>query len=67
MILNPLYNRPNYVVEKQRAIQSDTRPVMLRLPRSKLYVGSFGALFTVGMFATVYGITSLVKGKQSSE
>ncbi|KAF8343684.1 hypothetical protein F5887DRAFT_971656 [Amanita rubescens] len=63
ILLNPLYNKPNNITEKQRIYQSDTRNVMWRLPRSKLYVGTFGTIFVVGMFSTVYGVASLIKGK----
>lgn len=67
IILSPLYEKPNRVVERQKVYQLDTRPVYLRLPRSRLYVGVFGALFTVGMVSTTYGIVHLVKGKQATE
>ncbi|KAF8622056.1 hypothetical protein AX15_007207 [Amanita polypyramis BW_CC] len=63
IFLSPLYTKPNNIIERQKIIQSDLRPIMLRLPRSGLYVGTFGVLFTVGMLATTYGCVSLVKGK----
>ncbi|KAF8076759.1 hypothetical protein FPV67DRAFT_431188 [Lyophyllum atratum] len=65
LLLNPLYNKPNRVLEKQKAIQNDPRKIMYRLPRSQLYLGIYGASFVVGMLGTTWGIYSLVRGKQS--
>ncbi|KAG5648748.1 hypothetical protein DXG03_000095 [Asterophora parasitica] len=61
--LEPLYNKPNTILERQKAFQNDPRKIMYRLPRSQLYLGTYAALFTVGMVGTTYGIWSLVKGK----
>ncbi|KAF5387617.1 hypothetical protein D9615_000712 [Tricholomella constricta] len=65
MLLTPLYNKPNRILERQKAIQNDPRKIMFRLPRSKLYIGVYGAMFTVGMLGTTYGIVSLLRGKPS--
>ncbi|KAJ3516812.1 hypothetical protein NLJ89_g890 [Agrocybe chaxingu] len=64
-LLSPLYSLPNHVLEKQKLYQNSSKPIMLRGPRSNLYVGTFGVLFTVGMVSTVYAFTSLVRGKKS--
>ncbi|EDR12701.1 uncharacterized protein LACBIDRAFT_311423 [Laccaria bicolor S238N-H82] len=64
-LLSPIYNLPNHVLEKQKMYQNNTKPIMLRGPRSNLYVGTFGVLFGVGMLGTLYGAYSLTKGKPS--
>ncbi|KAF8165692.1 hypothetical protein B0H34DRAFT_794057 [Crassisporium funariophilum] len=64
-ILSPLYNLPNNVLEKQKMYQNSARPIMMRGPRSGLYIGVYGAMFAVGMVSTLYSLTSLVKGKQA--
>ncbi|GLB34165.1 putative cytochrome c oxidase subunit VII [Lyophyllum shimeji] len=64
LFLNPLYNKPNRIIEKQKLIQSDPRKIMYRLPRSQLYLGVYGASWVVGMVGTTWGIYSLIKGKQ---
>ncbi|KJA29663.1 hypothetical protein HYPSUDRAFT_31627 [Hypholoma sublateritium FD-334 SS-4] len=66
-ILSPLYNLPNHVLEKQKAYQNNTKPIMLRGPRAGLYVGVFGALFTVGMLSTTYGMFNLITGNKKEE
>ncbi|RDB20067.1 hypothetical protein Hypma_012900 [Hypsizygus marmoreus] len=66
-LLAPLYNKPNHILEKQRALQSDPRKIMYRLPRSQLYLGVYGAAFTVGMLGTLYGVFSLLRGKPAKE
>jgi len=63
MFLAPLYDKPNRILERQKAIQNDHRPIMLRLPRSRLYIGIYGAGFGVSILATGYGMYSLIKGK----
>ncbi|TEB37099.1 hypothetical protein FA13DRAFT_1726233 [Coprinellus micaceus] len=62
-LFSPLYNLPNHVVEKQKRYQNDTRAIYLRTPRSRLYFGSYIALFTVGMSATTIGAWQMIKGK----
>ncbi|KAG6902468.1 hypothetical protein C0995_016330 [Termitomyces sp. Mi166 len=54
---------PNRILEKQRAIQNDPRKIMYRLPRSGLYLGTFGALFVASSLGTVFGVYSLIRGK----
>ncbi|KAG5724743.1 hypothetical protein E4T56_gene8037 [Termitomyces sp. T112] len=63
LLLSPLYNKPNRIIEKQRALQNDPRKIMFRLPRSGLYLGTFGALFVASSLGTVFGLYSLVRGK----
>ncbi|KAG6868126.1 hypothetical protein C0993_007330 [Termitomyces sp. T159_Od127] len=63
VLLSPLYNKPNRIIEKQRLYQNDPRKIMYRLPRSGLYLGIYGALFTASSIGTVYGIYSLIRGK----
>ncbi|CEL59286.1 hypothetical protein RSOLAG1IB_03219 [Rhizoctonia solani AG-1 IB] len=65
-MINALVNRPNHVRERQVLVQSSSKPVYLRLPRSKLYLGSYLALFTVGMIGTTGGLYSLIRGKPSA-
>ncbi|KAF8231397.1 hypothetical protein L208DRAFT_1399024 [Tricholoma matsutake] len=67
MLLSPLYDKPNRILEKQKIIQNDHRPIMRRLPRSQLYLGLYGAGYCVSMFATAYGLWALVKGKPATE
>ncbi|KIM46540.1 hypothetical protein M413DRAFT_24248 [Hebeloma cylindrosporum] len=64
-ILTPLYNLPNNVLEKQRMYQNTHKPIMLRGPRSNLYVGAYTALFITGMLGTAFAATSLVRGKKT--
>ncbi|KAF5333074.1 hypothetical protein D9611_002735 [Ephemerocybe angulata] len=64
-ILTPLYNRPNYVVEKQKMYQNSPQPLILRGPRAKLYVGTYAAIFSVGMVLTTVGSWQLIKGKDA--
>ncbi|EJF62346.1 hypothetical protein BD309DRAFT_519344 [Dichomitus squalens] len=67
MVLNALVNKPNRVVEKQKLVQSSHEPIYYRLPRSKLYVNAYFALFTVGMLSSTYGIYRLIRGKPAGE
>ncbi|OJT05393.1 hypothetical protein TRAPUB_3834 [Trametes pubescens] len=66
-MINVLVNKPNHVVEKQRLVQASHEPIYYRLPRSKLYVRSYYALFTVGMLSTAFGAFQLIKGKPSGQ
>ncbi|KAF8204597.1 hypothetical protein BJ912DRAFT_1051950 [Pholiota molesta] len=66
-ILEPIYNLPNHVIEKQKMYQNSTKPIMLRGPRGGLYVGTFGVLFAVGMASTVYAFGSLIVGNKKAE
>ncbi|TFK71994.1 hypothetical protein BDN72DRAFT_836760 [Pluteus cervinus] len=65
MILSPLYEKPNTIRQKQQKYQTDHRHITRRLPRSSLYLTVYGAGWVVGMVGTVYGITSLIKGKKT--
>ncbi|PWN99198.1 hypothetical protein FA09DRAFT_306773 [Tilletiopsis washingtonensis] len=56
MVLDALVNRPNTIAQRQRLYQADARPVYQRLPRSRLYMGLFMGLFTVGMYGTLGGL-----------
>ncbi|KAG8770589.1 hypothetical protein FRC12_004170 [Ceratobasidium sp. 428] len=62
-MIGALVNRPNHVRAKQQMIQSSSKPVYLRLPRSRLYIGTYLALFSVGMVGTATGLFSVIKGK----
>ncbi|PWN90244.1 hypothetical protein FA10DRAFT_285957 [Acaromyces ingoldii] len=62
--MDSLVNRANTVPQRQRIYQADTRPVYQRLPRSRLYMGLFMSLFTVGMVGTVGGFYNMAKGKK---
>ncbi|EAU84198.1 hypothetical protein CC1G_08128 [Coprinopsis cinerea okayama7 len=64
-LLTPLYNLPNNVLEKQKRYQNDTRPLPLRGPRAKLYVGVYAVLFTAGMIGTTVGSWNMIKGEKS--
>ncbi|KAH9899593.1 hypothetical protein C8Q73DRAFT_787458 [Cubamyces lactineus] len=66
-MLNSLVYKPNRVVEKQKFVQSQTAPIYYRLPRSKLYVGSYYAIFALGMVSSAYGAFQLIKGKPAGE
>ncbi|TFK43885.1 hypothetical protein BDQ12DRAFT_719064 [Crucibulum laeve] len=63
-LLTPLYNLPNHVIEKQKHYQNSHKPIMLRGPRGRLYVGVYGVAFTAGVAGTVFSLYQLVKGKQ---
>ncbi|KAI0700622.1 hypothetical protein BC835DRAFT_1411966 [Cytidiella melzeri] len=64
-MLSSIYNKPNRVYEFQKLVQTSHDPVYLRLPRSRLYVGTYYALFSVGMLGVVYGTYGLIKGKKT--
>ncbi|KAI0720381.1 hypothetical protein C8T65DRAFT_634341 [Cerioporus squamosus] len=66
-MLNALVNKPNHVVERQKLVQNQHIPIYYRLPRSKLYVRTYYAIFTVGMISTAYGAFQLIRGKPASE
>ncbi|KAI0677283.1 hypothetical protein C8Q78DRAFT_1002043 [Trametes maxima] len=66
-MLSALVNKPNRVVEKQRLVQNSHAPIYYRLPRSKLYVTSYYAIFTVGILSSAVGAYQLIKGKPASE
>ncbi|KAI0774529.1 hypothetical protein C8Q74DRAFT_1368990 [Fomes fomentarius] len=66
-MLNAVYNKPNRIVEKQRLVQNQHVPIYYRLPRSRLYVRGYYALFTVATASTAYGAFQLIKGKPASE
>ncbi|KAE9407288.1 hypothetical protein BT96DRAFT_914861 [Gymnopus androsaceus JB14] len=63
-MLDGIYNRPNNMIERQKAYQADPRPVHLKAPRRVLYLRLFGVGFTAGALGTVYGISQLIRGKQ---
>ncbi|KAI0092140.1 hypothetical protein BDY19DRAFT_990877 [Irpex rosettiformis] len=65
MVLSSLYNKPNHVYELQKLVQASHEPTYLRLPRSRLYVGTYYTLFCVGMTGVVYGAYNLIKGKKT--
>ncbi|KAH9844384.1 uncharacterized protein C8Q71DRAFT_852874 [Rhodofomes roseus] len=67
MLLDPLINRPNRVVEKQRMIQASRDPIYLSNPGAKIYVRAYYGLFAFGMLGAVYGMVSLIKGKPAAE
>jgi len=64
-LLTHLYNLPNQVLEKQKHYQNSPKPIMLRGPRSALYLGVYGALFVAGMATTVFGMSEMVVGKKA--
>ncbi|KAH7912965.1 hypothetical protein BJ138DRAFT_1124801 [Hygrophoropsis aurantiaca] len=66
-MLDALVNRPNNILERQKAIQSSHLPVYYRLPRSKLYVKSYMALWSIGMVGTTLGIYTLAFGKPAAK
>ncbi|KAG8700871.1 hypothetical protein FRC08_002582 [Ceratobasidium sp. 394] len=64
-MIGALVNRPNHVRAKQQMIQSSSKPVYLRLPRSRLYLTSYLALWGIGMVGTAGGLYSVIRGKPS--
>ncbi|KAJ7799469.1 hypothetical protein B0H13DRAFT_2390992 [Mycena leptocephala] len=61
-LLNFIYNRPNRVLELQKQYQADPRPIYLRPAGAKPTLMVYGAIFSLGMMSTVYGIGCLVTG-----
>ncbi|KAK7062327.1 hypothetical protein R3P38DRAFT_694290 [Favolaschia claudopus] len=61
-LLDFIYNRPNRVLALQKQYQADTRPIYLRPAGAKQTLVVYGALFSVGMLSTLYGIGCLVTG-----
>ncbi|KAH9855083.1 hypothetical protein C2E23DRAFT_883602 [Lenzites betulinus] len=66
-MINVLVNKPNHIVERQRLVQKSHEPIYYRLPRSKLYVRSYYALFTAGVLSSAVGVFQLIKGKPAGE
>ncbi|EPQ30258.1 uncharacterized protein PFL1_02374 [Pseudozyma flocculosa PF-1] len=62
--MDALVYRKNTVPERQRALQADTRPVYQRLPRSRLYMGVYMALFGIGMYGSFAGFYNMAVGKK---
>ncbi|SNX82538.1 related to COX7 - cytochrome-c oxidase, subunit VII [Melanopsichium pennsylvanicum] len=62
--MDALVYRKNTILERQRALQADSRPVFQRLPRSRLYMGIFMTLFGVGMYGTAVGFYNMALGKK---
>ncbi|EGO02216.1 hypothetical protein SERLA73DRAFT_178046 [Serpula lacrymans var. lacrymans S7.3] len=65
-MIDAVVNKPNRILERQQVIQHSHKPVYYRLPRSRLYLGTYYSLFTLGMFGTTYGIYSLAFGKPAA-
>ncbi|KAM0793715.1 hypothetical protein ACM66B_001140 [Microbotryomycetes sp. NB124-2] len=63
--MDALVNRPNTIHAQQAKLQADARPVFQRLPRSRLYLGVFLSLFTVGTVGTLHGVSLMARGKKS--
>ncbi|KAG9317707.1 hypothetical protein JVU11DRAFT_1920 [Chiua virens] len=63
MFLDSLVNRPNTVLEQQKAFQSSHLPIYVRPPRARLYLGIYFSIYAVGMVGTAYGIYSLAFSK----
>ncbi|KDQ08225.1 hypothetical protein BOTBODRAFT_179998 [Botryobasidium botryosum FD-172 SS1] len=63
--MDALVHRDNKVPERQRAYQVSTKPIYLRPPRSRLYMGTYLTFFAVGMVGTTTSIYSLIKGKKT--
>ncbi|KAJ4479013.1 hypothetical protein J3R30DRAFT_3702020 [Lentinula aciculospora] len=63
-MLDGIYNRPNRMIERQKALQADPRPVHLKGPRRVLAIRIFSVGFTAGALGAVYGIYQLIRGKQ---
>ncbi|KAJ7102656.1 hypothetical protein C8R43DRAFT_1047591 [Mycena crocata] len=61
-LLDFIYNRPNRVLALQKQYQADTRPIYFRPAGAKATLVTYGALFSLGMLSTVYGIGCLVTG-----
>ncbi|EKM59862.1 uncharacterized protein PHACADRAFT_192254 [Phanerochaete carnosa HHB-10118-sp] len=64
-MLDFLVNRPNHIYEKQKLVQHSTAPPHLVLPRSRLYVNTYYALFTAGMLGVVYSSYHMIRGKKT--
>ncbi|KAI0032947.1 hypothetical protein K488DRAFT_85398 [Vararia minispora EC-137] len=64
-MINSVVNLPNRVIERQKAIQASHKPLWYRLPRSNIYMGTYKALFALGMVGNVYCVYSLIRGKQT--
>ncbi|KAJ7228143.1 hypothetical protein GGX14DRAFT_554249 [Mycena pura] len=68
-LLNFIYNRPNRVLALQKQYQvtlvaahADARPIYLRPAGAKPTLMVYGAIFSVAMMSTMYGIGCLVTG-----
>ncbi|GAA96466.1 uncharacterized protein L969DRAFT_74702 [Mixia osmundae IAM 14324] len=59
--MDGLVNRSNSVVERQRALQADSRMVYQKLPRARLYMTAFMSLFAVGLAGVSYGTVKMAK------
>ncbi|PKI83243.1 hypothetical protein MVES1_003007 [Malassezia vespertilionis] len=54
------------ILQRQRQYQNSEKPVYLRLPRSKLYFGTFLAIFWTGIFGISAGCLNMIKGKKAT-
>ncbi|KIJ69879.1 hypothetical protein HYDPIDRAFT_104529 [Hydnomerulius pinastri MD-312] len=59
MFLDSLVNRPNTVLEQQKAFQSSHLPIYMRTPRARLYLGVYFTVYAAGLCSTAYGIYAL--------
>ncbi|CAO1623244.1 unnamed protein product [Jaminaea pallidilutea] len=63
-MIDALTNRPNTIPQRQRMYQSDTRPVYMRGPRSRMYMAIYMGFFTVGVVASFGGLVNAARGKK---
>ncbi|KAL9940856.1 hypothetical protein V8E36_000344 [Tilletia maclaganii] len=62
--MDALVYRKNTIIQRQRQLQADTRPVFQRGPRSGLYMTLYLGLFSLGMYGTIGGFWNMAKGKK---
>ncbi|KAF8592593.1 hypothetical protein K439DRAFT_22839 [Ramaria rubella] len=55
---------PNRVLQKQKEYQTSTRPLYLRGPRARLYLGVYMVGWSAGLLGAVVGMYSLIKNIQ---
>ncbi|TFL05971.1 hypothetical protein BDV98DRAFT_589536 [Pterulicium gracile] len=62
-MLNAIFNNANTVLEQQKRVQASTDKIYYRMPRGKLYVRSYVAVWGMTMVGTAAGIVALVRGQ----
>ncbi|KII94663.1 hypothetical protein PLICRDRAFT_169395 [Plicaturopsis crispa FD-325 SS-3] len=62
-----LVNRPNRIIEKQRAFQASTKPIYYRGKFAPAIVNTYWVAYAGGLALTAYGAFNLVMGRKVEE
>ena len=59
LVIRILTRTSNNLLQRQRLLQADPRPVYQRMPRSGLYMGIFQFVFWTGLLGTSIGFYNM--------